>query len=93
MLNEVLTWNLQKIKAGNFFELIYKCRKKSSTIFCLQFREEERWAQICGGDIILANANMDCIFCDSYKINTESTNLFKDISMSKIYGGDPKKAK
>lgn len=37
-------------EARNLFELIHKSRKRSSTIFCSQFRECEWYQPICSGE-------------------------------------------
>ncbi len=37
----------------------------------------------------MADASMDCISYDSYKINIESSNLKRDISMRDAYGLAP----
>ena len=60
---------LTEAEARNLFELIHKRRKKSSTIFCSQFRESEWYQQICDGESTLADAIMDRISYDSYKID------------------------
>ena len=83
-------WLLLKLTES---ELIHKRRKKSSTIFCSQFREEDWYQQICGGESTLADAIMDRISYDSYKIDIESTDPSKDISMRELYGLDPEKAR
>ena len=75
------------------FELIHKRRKRSSTIFCSQFRESEWYQQICGGESTLADAIMDRITYDSYKIDIESIDPSKDLSMREVYGLDPAMAK
>jgi len=93
ILDEWLLLPLSEGEAKNLFELIHKRRKKSSTIFCSQFRETEWYQQICGGESTLADAIMDRISYDSYKIEIESANPAKDISMREIYGLDPTKAK
>ena len=80
-------------EARNLFELIHKRRKKSSTIFCSQFRESEWYQQICGGESTLADAIMDRITYDSYKIDIESIDPSKDLSMREVYGLDPAMAK
>lgn len=87
-------WLLLKLaEARNLFELIHKRRKRSSTIFCSQYREAEWYQKICGGESTLADAITDRISYDSYKIDIESTNLSKDISMWDIYGLDPAQVK
>ena len=77
-------WLLLKLtesEARNLFELIHKRRKKSSTIFCSQFRESEWYQQICSGESTLADAIMDRISYDSYKINIdEYSGLFYSTS-------------
>ena len=89
-------WQLLKLteaEARNLFELIHKRRKKSSTIFCSQFHESEWYQQICDGESTLADAIMDRISYDSYKIDIESVDPAKDLSMREVYGLDPAMAK
>lgn len=93
ILDEWLLLKLSEDEARNLFELIHKRRKKSSTIFCSQFRESEWYDQICGGESTLADAIMDRICYDSYKIDIEYTNPEKDISMREVYGLDPEQSK
>lgn len=93
ILDEWLLLRLSDDEARNLFELIHKRRKRSSTIFCSQFRESEWYQQICGGESTLADAIMDRITYDSYKIDIESSDPSKDISMREVYGMDPAKAK
>ena len=62
------------------------------TIFCSQFRESEWYQQICSGESTLADAIMDRISYDSYKINIESIDPSKDLSMREVYGLDPAQA-
>lgn len=93
ILDEWLLLRLSEPEARNLFELIHKRRKRSSTIFCSQFRESEWYQQICGGESTLADAIMDRIAYDSYKIDIESADPSKDISMREVYGLDSKKAK
>lgn len=84
---------LTEAEARNLFELIHKRRKKSSTIFCSQFRESEWYQQICDGESTLADAIMDRISYDSYKIDIESIDPTKDLSMREVYGLDPAQSK
>ena len=61
---------------------------RNNTIFCSQFREEG-WYDRLGGDYNpLADAIMDRIVYDAYKINIESIDPSKDISMREVYGID-----
>lgn len=93
IIDEWLLLKLTEAEARNLFELIHKRRKKSSTIFYSQFRESEWYQQICSGESTLANAIMDRISYDSYKIDIESINPTKDLSMREIYGLDSTQAK
>ena len=63
---------LNESESKNLFELIHKRRKKSSSIFCSQFREEGWYERLGGDDNPLADAIMDRIVYDAYKINIES---------------------
>ena len=93
ILDEWLLLKLLEGEARNLFELVHKRRKKSSTIFYSQFREAEWHGQIYGGESTLADAIMDRISYDSYKIDIEYVDPEKDISMREVYGLDPKQAK
>ena len=93
ILDEWLLLRLTEDEAKNLFELIHKRRKRTSTIFCSQFREAEWYQQICGGESTLADAIMDRISYDSYKIDIESADPTKDISMREVYGLDPEKSR
>ena len=93
IIDEWLFLPLSEAEARNLFELIHKRRKHSSTIFCSQYRDREWYQQICGGESTLADAIMDRISYDSYKIDIESSDPTKDISMREIYGLNPKEAR
>lgn len=93
IIDEWLLLKLTEAEARNLFELIHKRRKKSSTIFCSQFRESEWYQQIYGGESTLADAIMDRISYDSYKIDIESIDPTKDLSMREVYGLDPAQSK
>lgn len=92
ILDEWLLMKLSESESKNLFELIHKRRKKSSTIFCSQFRDGGWYERLGGDNNPLADAIMDRIAYDSYKINIESSNPSKDISMREVYGLDPSKA-
>ena len=92
ILDEWLLLKLNETESRNLFELIHKRRKNSSTIFCSQFRGEEWYHRLCIADSPIADAVMDRITYDSYKINIESIDPKKDISMREIYGMDPESA-
>ena len=88
IIDEWLLLKLNESESKNLFELIHKRRKKSSTIFCSQFREEGWYDRLGGDDNPLADAIMDRIIYDAYKINIESIDPAKDISMREVYGID-----
>ena len=72
----------------DIFELLHRRRKKSSTIFCSQYAFEEWYEQLGGGDSPLANAIIDRIAHDSYRINITSIDAEHDRSMREVYGLD-----
>jgi DNA replication protein DnaC len=84
-------WLLIKLTEGeckDLFELIHKRRKKSSTIFCSQFRQEGWYERLGGDDNPLADAILDRIVHDAYKINIEYIDPSKDMSMREVFGLD-----
>ena len=89
IIDEWLLMKLSESEARNLFELIHKRRKRSSTIFCSQFEEKDWYSQICNDENTLADAIMDRISYDSYKINIEYIDKTKDRSMREVYGLDP----
>ena len=93
VLDEWLLIKMNESESRNLFELIHRRRKKTSTIFCSQFREEGWYERLGGVDNPLADAIMDRIVYDAYKINIECIDPSKDISMREIYGLDQTKAK
>ena len=64
IIDEWLLLKLNESESKNLFELIHKRRKKSSTIFCSQFREEGWYDRLGGDDNPLADAIMDRIVYD-----------------------------
>lgn len=92
IIDEWLLMPLSPDECKNLFEVIHKRRKKSSTIFCSQFRDEGWYTRLGGDDNPLADAIMDRISFDSYKINICSTDPDRDISMREVYGLDPTEA-
>lgn len=72
----------------DIFELLRLRRKRSSTIFCSQYRPDGWYEQLSGNDGPLADAILDRIMHDAYKINIEGIDPSKDISMREVYGLD-----
>ena len=93
ILDEWLLMKLSESESKHVFELIHKRRKRSSTIFCSQFREAGWYERLGGNDNPLADAIMDRIAYDSYKIDIESVDPNRDESMRKRYGLDPEESR
>ena len=72
----------------DIFELLHRRRKRSSTIFCSQYEFEEWYDQLGGDASPLADAIVDRIAHDSYRINITSIDPEHDISMREVYGLD-----
>ena len=66
----------------------YTRRKKSSAIFCSQYGFEEWYDQLGGDDSPLADAIIDRIAHDSYRINITNIDAEHDISIRDVYGLD-----
>ena len=92
IIDEWLLLKLTESESKNLFELIHKRRKRTSTIFCSQFREEGWYDRLGGDDNPLADAIMDRIVYDANKINIESIDPAKDLSMREVYGLDKNQA-
>lgn len=86
ILDEWLLLKLSESESKDIFELLHKRRKKSSTIFCSQIRQEGWYDQLGGDNSTIADAILDRIVHDAYKINIESIDPSKDISMREVYG-------
>lgn len=88
ILDEWLLLKPSDSEQKDIFELLHRRRRKSSTIFCSQYRADGWYEQLGGTDSPLADAILDRIVHDSYKINIESIDPTKDISMREVYGLD-----
>ena len=88
IIDEWLLLKLNEPESKNLFELIHKRRKRTSTIFCSQFKETGWYDRLGGNDNPLADAIMDRIIYDAYKINIIGTDPKKDLSMREVYGLD-----
>ena len=88
ILDEWLLLKPTEIEQKDIFELLHRRRKKSSTIFCSQYGFEEWYDQLGGDDSPLADAIIDRIAHDSYRINITSIDAEHDISMREVYGLD-----
>jgi DNA replication protein DnaC len=72
----------------DIFEVLSLRRKKTSTIFCSQYKAEGWYEQLSGGEDPLADAILDRIVHDAYRINIEPSDPSKDISLRELYGLD-----
>lgn len=86
ILDEWLLLKPSETEQKDIFELLHHRRKKSSTIFCSQYRVEGWYEQLGGDASPLADAILDRIIHDGYRISIESLNPSKDISMREVYG-------
>ncbi len=73
----------------DILELLHRRRRKSSTIFCSQYESSGWYDQLGGAESPLAEAILDRIKHDAYKINIIPTDPAKARSMREIYGLDP----
>ena len=88
IIDEWLLLKLNEPESKNLFELIHKRRKRTSTIFCSQFKEAGWYERLGGDDNPLADAIMDRIIYDAYKIDIVSNDPKNDLSMREVYGLD-----
>ena len=88
ILDEWLLLKPTDSEQRDIFELLHRRRKKSSTIFCSQYEFEEWYDQLGGDDSPLADAIIDRIAHDSYRINITSIDAEHDKSMREVYGLD-----
>jgi len=82
-------WLLLKPKDSeqqDILELLHRRRKKSSTIFCSQYHQDGWYDQLGGDDSPLAEAILDRIKHESYKINIVASSPQGYKSMREIYG-------
>ena len=88
ILDEWLLLKPTEVEQKDNFELLHRRRKKSSTIFCSQYGFEEWYDQLGGDASPLADAIIDRIAHDSYRVNITSIDEEHDISMREVYGLD-----
>ena len=88
ILDEWLLLKPTDSEQRDIFELLHRRRRKSSTIFCSQYEFEEWYDQLGGDASPLADAIIDRIAHDSYRINITSIDAEHDISMREVYGLD-----
>lgn len=86
ILDEWLLMKPTQDEQKDIFELLHRRRKKSSTIFCSQYRSDGWYEQLGGDASPLADAILDRIVHDGYIIDIVPVDPSKDLSMREVYG-------
>ena len=88
ILDEWLIRPLVQQESYNLLEVVEARIKsqKGSMIFCSQYHQSDWYDQLGGADSPLTDAILDRIIYDSYKINIESLDPTREISMREVYG-------
>lgn len=89
IIDEWLLLKPTEAEQHDILELLHRRRKKSSTIFCSQYDPSGCYDQLGGDDSPLAEAILDRIKHDAYKINIIPTDPDNYRSMREVYGLDP----
>lgn len=90
ILDEWLLLKPTEAEQRDILELLHVRRKKSSTIFCSQYHDNGWYDQFGGDDSPLAEAILDRIKHDAYKINIIPADPGNYRSMREVYGLDKK---
>lgn len=89
IIDEWLLLKPTESEQHDILELLHRRRKKSSTIFCSQYEDSGWYDQLGGDDSPLAEAILDRIKYDAYKINIVPVDPANNRSMREVYGLDP----
>ena len=89
IIDEWLLLKPTETEQHDILELLHRRRKRSSTIFCSQYADVGWYDQLGGDKSPLAEAILDRIKYDAYKINIVPVNPENYRSMREIYGMDP----
>ena len=89
VIDEWLLLKPTESEQHDILELLHRRRKRSSTIFCSQYEDTGWYDQLGGDDSPLAEAILDRIKYDAYKINIVPVNPANNRSMREVYGLDP----
>lgn len=89
IIDEWLLLKPTESEQHDILELLHRRRKNSSTIFCSQYDISGWYDQLGGDDSPLAEAILDRIKHDGYKINIVPTDPANYRSMREVYGMDP----
>lgn len=86
IIDEWLLLKPNEAEQKDIFELLHCRRKRSSTIFCSQFATKGWYEQLGGVASPLADAILDRIIYDSYKIEITPLDPENGRSMRELYG-------
>jgi DNA replication protein DnaC len=86
ILDEWLLMKPTEEEQKDILELLHHRQKRSSTIFCSQYRSDGWYEQLGGAASPLADAIIDRIIHDGYVIDIVPIDPSKDISMRQVYG-------
>ncbi len=86
IIDEWLLLKPSEAEQKDIFELLHQRRKRSSTIFCSQFDPQGWYDQLGGAASPLADAILDRIVHDGYKIAIVPQDPTKSRSMRELYG-------
>ena len=89
IIDEWLLLKPNESEQHDILELLHRRRRNSSTIFCSQYDSSGWDEQLGGDDSPLAEAILDRIKHDAYKINIVPTDPANYRSMREVYGLDP----
>ena len=89
IIDEWLLLKPTETEQHDILERLHRRRKQSSTIFCSQYDPSGWYDQLGGDDSPLAEAILDRINHDAYKINIIPTAPTNYKSMREVYGLDP----
>ena len=89
IIDEWLLLKPTESEQHDILELLHRRRRRSSTIFCSQYDSNGWYDQLGGDDSPLAEAILDRIKHDAYKINIIPTDPANYRSMREVYGLDP----
>ena len=89
IIDEWLLLKPTEAEQQDILELLHRRRRKSSTVFCSQYDPSGWYDQLGGDDSPLAEAILDRIKHDAYKINIVPTDPNNCRSMREVYGLDP----
>ncbi len=89
ILDEWLLLKPTEAEQHDILELLHRRRRRSSTIFCSQYDSDGWYEQLGGSNSPLAEAILDRIKHDSYKINIVPIDPANNRSMREVYGLDP----